>query len=281
MKILYANGCSMVEGCELGNAEYEYDESKTGPITSRAPYYNLSPQHIQHMQTHCWSYVLKCFLEIQNYQNGARAGAGGKHIVKTTIIDVLALLENYKPEEIFVVIGWTRINRFEFLDPSGVEYQFAPGTNAPSRSLLHPKIREMASIYETYIAQNLKNNQLQHFIDVIELQNFLVANKIKFMFSYGTYENMKKSYSENDFKLTVNDDTIKLLHRNIDDSNFIFYGEHNSSLDYRVRDIKSASFEHFAFSNNYPIGNGQHPLEEAHHAWADFLFTEITNRKMI
>lgn len=275
MKILYANGCSMTEGCELGNRQFNYDESKNGPITSRLPLYELSPEHISHMQTHNWSYILKNLLNIPYYKNSARSGSSSKRIVRTSIVDILDLLTRYDAKDILVIIGWTRINRFELLDPSGIKYQFAPGTRVRSRTLLHPKIQEMADIYELYISQNLYNNQLEHFSDIIHMQSFLKNKGINYIFLYTTYENMQKSYYENEFINTINDTTIKSLYSDIDNSRFIFYDNNNLSLEYRVRNIKQSSFEYFTYKNKFPIGNGHHPLEEAHLHWGEFMFNAI------
>lgn len=281
-KILYANGCSMVEGCELGNKQFNYDEAKLGPLTSKSKFYNLSKEHLHHMSINNWSYKLKELLGFDAYMNSARPGSCGKRIVRTSILDILKLLQTYKPEDIFVVIGWTRINRFEFLDPSGIEYQFAPGTRVRSRSLIHKKILDMADIYEVYIAQNFRQNQLNHFMHVLEMQNFLKCMNINYMFSYSTYENLINNYDATEISNTLKDDTLKTLYKQIDNSNLIL-NEFNSDISYedRVQNILKGSFEYFAFSNKYPIGLGQHPLEEAHSDWAAFLYNQIKSKEIL
>jgi hypothetical protein len=105
MKVLYSNGDSFVFGMECIE-----DYSKTEKNKELA-----FPKHIANK------------LNCETYINNAYNGATNEFIFRTTIFDLLEL-ENrgYQPTDVFVVIGWTSLHRFEIAGTTWYQ-KHAPG----------------------------------------------------------------------------------------------------------------------------------------------------------
>jgi hypothetical protein len=91
MKILFANGDSNTIGAEL------------------------NPHNIYQDPQNAWPRWLSDKYNIP-YVNIAVGGSGNEQICRSTITYISAMIEldNYKPEDIFVVILWTSFNRYEY-----------------------------------------------------------------------------------------------------------------------------------------------------------------------
>lgn len=105
MNVLYSNGDSFVFGMECLEDFSKEERNKEYAF----------PKHIAE--------GLRC----QTYINNAYNGATNEFIFRTTIFDLLELEKNgTKPEDVFVVVGWTSLNRFEIYGRTWYENQ-VPG----------------------------------------------------------------------------------------------------------------------------------------------------------
>jgi len=103
-KVLYVNGCSHSCGAEISY-----------PGSHRTPE-DLAGS---------WGGQLADRFGLVHY-NDAISGQDNQAIVSTTIHSILKLLDQYKPEEILIVIGWTGLERDHYIYEN-TRYRFVPG----------------------------------------------------------------------------------------------------------------------------------------------------------
>jgi hypothetical protein len=278
IKMLYANGCSLTEGSELGNAQFKYDEKKNGPSTARGMS-DLPAGHMEYMETHSYPYILKNLLGIKNHMNSALGGSCNKRILRTSIIDIEQLLTAYDPSEIFVVIGWTAFDRTEIFS----NHHFVQIIPSFDGANLTKDQKKYAAMYDEVIAGQLDDLLLHHLTEVLTLKNYLKNKGIRYVFSYGL-----TSYIEQQF------DEVELLRasKNHDVTKFIDLVDYNSwalppntsvSADYEqlLKSLCTLCFYNFTVSNGYKQGTGLHPLDEAHNDWANVLYKYIVEHKLL
>ena len=83
---------------------------------------DFSEEHLYWMRKFNWVSQLGKQLGVDQVINPSVTGGSNERILRTSLIDILGLLKLYKPEDIFVVIGWTLLEKFEisFQDKSKV-----------------------------------------------------------------------------------------------------------------------------------------------------------------
>jgi hypothetical protein len=279
IKMLYANGDSMTEGSELGNAKFNYDEKKYGPGSYRtAPH--MTKEHAEHMETNSYPYVLKKILGIENHINAAMGGSSNRRIVRTTIADVEALLKTYKPEEILVVIGWSAADRFELYN-EGHYSQIIPGYAVSS---MFSNRKKKIVVYDNLINSEFHEVFIRHTLEIIALKNYLESKGIKHLFCYGLATFFLQQYGE---------DTIRnefRMHQEL--RTFTDLAEFDqwfipppipevASRAELVLDLPKYSLYSHSHNLGFPRGNGGHPLEEAHKDWAALMAKHIISKGML
>lgn len=174
--ILYANGCSMTYGTEIGGEIFNKDDRV------------LNDMNPTYREKHAWPNVLSILLNM-NSINDAMAGSSNSRIFRTTIDWTSKYLkEQGKPKNLFVVIGWSH--------PSRKEYKIydkwlniLPGGRPPI-------IKDHLKIYNFHLENFL--DELQDSFNtlqcILSLQSWFKINQIPYLF----YNALHNEYSNKD-----------------------------------------------------------------------------------
>jgi hypothetical protein len=105
--ILYANGCSMTYGDEIGDDLLTFSSSNP----------NLSPlsqaEHRAYRERHSYPAFVAKRMSIPRVINAAARGASNDRIVRTSIADLLKLRADHPATKIHALIGWSATSRRE------------------------------------------------------------------------------------------------------------------------------------------------------------------------
>jgi hypothetical protein len=170
--------------------------------------------------------------------------------------NVMNCVEKYKKENLFVVVSWTFINRFEYrfsIDPfkNGFEtngskrwYNFN-SIDLYSKDKNHTQyvkkdILKFLEEFYRYVGHDDVYEYYSTLKEIVFLQNYLKENKIKFLFTT----------SYNFFRKSVDDESVNTLFNNIDWDNWYFFPP-------------LQGFYEWAKINDYEFGD-EHPKEDAH-----------------
>lgn len=288
IKILYANGCSMTEGSELGNIKFGWDEAKYGTGTARH-YYHISDEHKAYMEKYSWPTVLQQKMDIENIFNNAWGGGSNARILRTTICDVNKLLQTYKANEIFVAIGWTNFGRFE-LRHRDKWVQFIPNMIQDikkSDSSLAPDFVKLLNKYCLWISTDINYSVSSFLIELTALKNFLENKGIKFIFTQSLSGGVHSTFNNDQRNaLLKNEELIDLTNSiGLNDKSVIF-SKTRCDLNSLIFPNKNDSITFYDFCTHHPAGpvprgNGFHPLELGHELWADYLHEQVTLRGIL
>lgn len=172
--LLYANGCSMTYGAELGGMG-SFAE------TERENKYRIE---------HAWPNQLGKLLNMQSI-NDAKGGSSNDRITRTT----LEWISKYRSEgkdltKLFVVIGWSGEQRREFLSNRGEWYDllphWIPKNNKP--------IAKITKIYIRYFF-NRQADVIRSTIHFITLQSFFKVHNIPYLFFNALHEYILKDFN--------------------------------------------------------------------------------------
>lgn len=277
-KILLANGCSLVEGSEIGNKQFNYDESIDGPNTGVAVFHLMSQEHIDHMKSNNWASLLAKKLNIP-FESLAMGGSSNRRIARTTMLKVDKLLKTYKPEEILVVIGFSDMSRYEvFFDTTGykpfvINHTFK-GQTKEEKEILKGQENKCESLVELFTA---------HFLELLVLKHYLEAKKVDYFFTYGLVQNVIYEYGEDkvDALLSKFEDAsqfLDLLEFKNTDKWYLPHADFNEHELGFIKNLYQSCFYFISRNNNFPIGNGFHPLEEAHAHFSEEVFKVLENK---
>lgn len=231
--MLYANGCSMTSGEELGGEKYNSDGIK---VLDLDVVYKLK---------HSWPQQLATLLEMDCF-NDAKGGASNDRITRTTIKWTAKYLKSNKPEDLFVVIGWSTPSRIEFrIDNRWMTIlpQWEPPMNP---------MKKITKFYVDNIYDEICDNS-RTIINVLSLQSWLKVNKIPYLFT----NTLLLDYKQMDKDVKNMLDKKRYLH------------------------ALTVSFNMYEVCNSYPRGPRSHPLKEGHEAWANILQQYIQENKWI
>lgn len=161
MSILYANGCSMTYGDELGD----------GLPDLAAIEYRLK---------HCYPNVVKEALGIDTLVNRAKCGGSNDRILRTTIADILELRAKYPDERIFALIGWSGFERREFYYDRNEEYL----SLIPAVPLTFDNtIKRFHRIWARDFTHDIESTD-RFLTQAISLQSFFESNGINFAMNF-------------------------------------------------------------------------------------------------
>ena len=161
---LIANGCSHTAGAEIEYVQQDYCYEKAWPkyLAEKLDY---------------------------NYTNLAISGASNTRVIRTTITKIGELfLNKIKPEEIYVVILWPGPWRTEIYVPDLKDNPLWEGwvPLCPNNDEQYKKQHSplVYNYYKYWVAASLHvtSARINYYIDVITLQNYLKAFKIKYLF---------------------------------------------------------------------------------------------------
>jgi AraC-like DNA-binding protein len=230
-KVLYVNGDSFAFGEELG-------AMLPGCYSQR--YNEYSPPQSEYQRRNCFGGIIAHEMNSEHV-NAAIRGASNERTLRVTVLDVLGLLNDHRPEDIFVIICLTVSSRREYYDSYLKRYFKYTASSIPDEET-EKKIWQVMSRYSN--SEHVDNND--NCATIISLISFLSCMKVPYLMFQG------HSY----FQYHYNNDVNKLL-KNIN------------------RLILSYSFNNMCEERMFSRGPGLHPLEDAHKFWADHLLEYI------
>lgn len=204
-----------------------------------------------------WPHKLGELLNIE-VLNTANAGCSNDSIVRRVVENTLKLLDKYKGEEIFVIVGWSSPERKDFyykgewnswetLYPAQLTQDFSYDKD----------LQEFYRIYlekfwneEEYIERYIQHNLLIH--------HFLNSYGIKHIFFDAFYETKDMGIYDK-----LNKDNLKQI-KDIRKNNFI-------DKTFREVLMKGEYLDKELFGKDY------HPTEKGHEIWARYLYDKVNN----
>lgn len=224
--------------------------------------------------------------------NNAVAGSSNGAIVQRTICKVRELLETHRPEDIYVIVGWSsperqdfyynnpndeRASHWETLYPA----QLNQGFNEPGK----------LDFYKLYV-QYFWNEQefILRFINHhIELHFFLKSLGIKHTF-YNSFYESKAGVADTAHSFMVTTNIYNIIFETVKDPSYFrdYFSRSNSSYYHDIlkdiydTNVYSQSFSNFIKSlrpkyNLDKLIDNFHPSEFSHGMWAKHLAKELTD----
>lgn len=243
-KVLYVNGCSHSCGAEMlriwsCREQYDLDNSFGGIIANR---FNLI------------------------HYNDALSGACNRYIVSNTIKSILNLLKEYKSSEIFVLIGWTGIERIPVIFENQL-YQFVAGITDNTVSCWPKTVQE--SFQNWILTSDWEDCANKFILDYFTLRNFLLIYGIDYCFFNAVHAiGMPKK---------------NLLHKtsnhSIDENLFEIMRNDKRYLDNNNNDMSYTQYLRKKY-DPFEEGRTYHFREDAHREWADFLISRIGQHRL-
>jgi hypothetical protein len=275
-KIILCEGDSWTAGDIVDPYIFGDDVSKVNDIANR-------PYRLPRV----WPGKLEKLMKGVKVLNTSVSGSSNDGIVRRVIGNVLYLLHerNYKPEDIFVMVGWSSPERKDFYykgDYSATETIYP---HEPDKKYGSYELDEFHKLYVTYF-WNEEEYLLRFIRQVLFLDGYLKSRGIKYKFFNSFYEvensflmdedanfdflqNLKNKVGEMNLN-TIDDnslfslDTLLLEMERIYSSNFIDI----SFQQLVVSEIKENGDSKKYFDNH-------HPSELSHGLWAEFLSKQI------
>jgi len=239
---LYANGCSMTKGYEIGGRTDGDSDHPSGV--------DIDPIY---RQNNAWPKLLADRLGMDCF-NDAHVGGSNDRIIRMTLDWTTTYLQNNKAEDLFVVIGWTTPHRNEF-KTNGKWFNISPRWNLITRkdTPFGRRIGEINEFYANYISDEYVDNTRSKN-NMLLLQSWLKVNKISYLFCNGLITDILPSHIPN---------IVDCI-----DQNF-YYGYGDPSLCMKTE------------CDRFPSGPKNHPLEEGHKHWAGLLYDFIEKNKIV
>jgi len=161
--MLYANGCSMTAGEELGGDVFDSRGYKISDVSTEYRLENAYPKKLADLLN------MDCF-------NDACGGSSNDRITRTTIDWTSNYLQTNKAEELFVVIGWSAPNRIEFrIDDRWID--ILPQWVPPEEPM-----KTITNFYDDNIYDEIYDDT-RTVINILSLQSWLKTNKIPYLFT--------------------------------------------------------------------------------------------------
>jgi hypothetical protein len=250
--ILFTNGCSFTCGTELENPEKD-----------------------------AWPYKLKILLKTKNLINFAKPGASNDYIVRSTCNFIINNLKNLN--NIFFIIGLTVHDRFEIYNYEQSQYNDIIVYGDETKYNLHNYDATIINYINKYFKNNI-NLYINKINNIITLYLIFKHFNIKYLF-FEAIEDTSK-YLNLKYINFINDLTINNLINIKNKLNNMLYETYiNQLILYKQINIRNfitnISFKNFCVKNKYSFGPYGHPLEEAHQAWAEYLYKYIMDNKIL
>lgn len=200
------------------------------------------------------------------------------------------LSKNKSVDDLFVIIGWSSPERNSFwYKDEKVSDKFVLWPNV--KNLLVPNMEEFWEIYVTYLWN--KEEFLPRFVNnVLSLQNFCDANKIKWLCFNSFYQTPENDISRWDdlnvrkelSQINLNGNEYydkKNNNRKYFKYNYLSMWDTIDNVRFYKKDQSNNSFKSFMVENNpdKPY-NGWHPSPESHKIWAEEIFRYINDNNL-
>ena len=211
--------------------------------------------------------------------NAAVAGCSNDAIVRRVVENTFKLLDDYKPEEIFVVVGWSSPERKDFhYDYDGVKHweTFYPHAILDPEQLGR-RTKDQQEFYKSYVKYYW--NEEEYFSRYIHnnlyLHYFLKVNNIQHMFFDAFYQTEFGHHHNYEMRT----DGVATEHKFLEITKDIYKNTSfkNFMIDYRSG-IGKASDRRYDFKQGLFSKDNSHPSENAHQLWAEELFKDLKGK---
>ena len=230
------------------------------------------PDNAQYRFPRVWPHKLGKLLDVEVI-NSSISGSSNDGIVRRIVEEVLKLLNNYKGEEIYVIVGWTSPERRDFYYRGYWYDSFIESweTLYPSQPDMKWPNKELKTFFKTYIKWFAHQEEyISRYVDQnLYLHYFLESHNIEHLFFDAFYE-------KDTGGIESSTDLIKEL-INID-TNFIKH-----FLKIRKDFFKDKTFKRILtavngkFKDNL-FGEDYHPTELGHKLWAEELYKDLKDK---
>jgi hypothetical protein len=244
-KILYVNGCSHSCGSEI-----------TYPDSHR----------LDSDLEKSWAGQLATKFNLIHVNDGA-GGQDNHSILSNTVHSILNLLENHKPEEIFVIIGWSGFERSYFIYEDEL-YKFLAGAKDFKHYPNWPDVVKRG--YDSWVMGTDLNDDIYNKFSLIYLNmvNFLKSHNIDYYFFNAInplyYPNKNLLHQIVNNKLI----TLKLFDQIQSDPNYLEPFNWDMTYYHYLSDRYDSNIG----------GRNHHFLPDAQGEWAEILAAKIQHR---
>ncbi len=194
-------------------------------------------------------------------------------------------------DDLFVIVGWSSPERNSF---------WYKDENLSAKFRLWPQVqhfdapaqKDFWDLYVTYL-WNPEEYLPRYVMNVLQLQNFCEANKIKWMCFNSFYQTPgKQPWEWSDLNVR---EELKKLHlngtefystktnkRGVYNYEYVSLWDTIDSIKFYKKDENNNTFKSFMEEKNIePIYNGWHPSPSSHKIWAEELVNYITKNNLI
>tara|TARA_Y100000034_G_scaffold47415_1_gene58396 strand:- start:2093 stop:2950 length:858 start_codon:yes stop_codon:yes gene_type:complete len=239
-----------------------------------------------------WPYKLGKLLEV-DVLNVGYAGASNDGIVREIFPEVLKLLQKYKSEEIFVMVGWSSPERKDFYYKGELDGELINGWETLYPAELNSDVWKykgspLADFYKLYVSYfwNEEEYVSRYISHNLYLHYFLKDKKIEHLFFDSFYEpkllHGDKIYSSMDEDIEFQDYTGRWFEKS---------GMLEEFIELKRKYFVDKSFRKYLFDNtterlkkknvlNSNLWDDYHPSELGHEFWAKTL-KEILNAEKL
>jgi hypothetical protein len=242
-KVLYVNGCSHSCGAEI---------SYVGS--------HRTPEDL----TQSWAGQLASKFNLIHVNN-AISGQDNQGILSGSIHSILNLLDQYKPEEILVIIGWSGFERDYFIY-EGVLYRFVPGCENLPYFRRWPEV--VQSGFRNYVlGTDLVNTYNKFSMIYYSMANFLKLHNIDYYFFNALHS---VTYPKENLlhQLDEGRPTLKIFDQIKNDPNY---------LEPLNRDMTYYNYMKSKYDGHVD-GRNHHFLVDAQTDWANIIANKIKNK---
>ncbi len=235
------------------------------------------PDNDQYRLPKVWPHKLGELLGI-SVLNTSYAGSSNDAIVRRVMPTILKLLKNYKPEELFVIVGWSSPERRDFFYDGEWRCFYPPEFVGLELTNDISKFKQIYLKYfwekQEYITRYMQQNYLLHY--------FLKNKGIDHYFFDAFYERKHIDTDSKEFK-----EELGGMYNNIeleDDLSVVRSLTETTEEFFKIRGrvFKEKSFrsslmiddEHF----DKTLWDGYHPNETGHELWAKELYGDLNDK---
>ena len=279
-KLIYTNGDSWTAGDIVDPELFGDNFAKVN-----------DPENRQYRLPRVWPHKLGKLLN-SKVINNSHAGGSNDRIVRSTINDIIGLLNNQnKAKDLFVIIGWSSPERKDFY------YKWDKNAEGGEWECLYPaelkhwksESDELNDFFKLYVLNHWYEEEFitRHALNTITLHNFLKNLGIKHLFFNAFYEEKEQVLNEDahqlfdpnelqqyiiEFENKINKKTLERLeidniikhYHEIYKDNFV----NKSFIKFLLENKKYKQEELIDY----------HPTELGHQLWAEFLQNKINEK---
>jgi hypothetical protein len=254
------------------------------------------PDNDQYRLPRVWPHKLGKLLNVK-VSNISVAGSSNDAIIRRIIPNVMKSLnpqwplKGYKPEEIFVMVGWSSPERKDFYykgewDSWETLYPAQLDQNLPNK--------DVEKFYKLYLKYywNKEEYMNRYINQVLYLHYFLERNGIDHLFFNAFYESSALDFDDDIYKKFVEAgisgmredtdliDDLKKLNVFSEDGYLISTSPYVTEEFLKVVDrvFKEVSFRSFLIEKDFFTSPRQHPNEQEHQLWAEELYKDLKDK---